>query len=134
MTAIEKAGYTKEIKIAMDVASSEFLTPEGQYNLDFKSDAKPSPEDLLSGAALGQMYQDLCQEFPIVSIEDPFDQDDWTGYSAFQASMGSEIQIVGDDLLCSNPTRIAEAIEKKACNALLLKVYVVLPLNPNPST
>ena len=76
----------------------------------------------LTGAELGNLYKDLCAKYPIVSIEDPFDQDDWENYSAFQAAMGNKIQIVGDDLLVTNPKRIEEAARKKACNALLLKV------------
>ena len=61
---------------------------------------------------------DFCR---FVSIEDPFDQDDWESYTAFQEKIGEKIQIVGDDLLVTNPKRVTAAIEKKACNALLLK-------------
>ena len=68
------------------------------------------------------MYEDFCTEYPVISIEDPFDQDDWESYSKFQADIGDATQIVGDDLLVTNPKRVAVAIEKKACNALLLKV------------
>ena len=67
------------------------------------------------------MYRSFTEDFPVVSIEDPFDQDDWETYAKFQASMG-QTQIVGDDLLVTNPTRIVTAIEKKACSGLLLKV------------
>ncbi|RLN72800.1 hypothetical protein BBJ28_00021324 [Nothophytophthora sp. Chile5] len=119
MTAIGRAGYDGKIGIGMDVASSEFYTAEGKYDLDFKTEGAT---DLLTGEELGQLYQDLAKEFPIVSIEDPFDQDDWPHYSAFTKSIGEKVQIVGDDLLCTNPKRIATALEKSACNALLLKV------------
>ena len=68
-----------------------------------------------------QVYRSFTEDFPVVSIEDPFDQDDWETYAKFQASMG-QTQIVGDDLLVTNPTRIVTAIEKKACSGLLLKV------------
>jgi enolase len=68
------------------------------------------------------LYKDLCQKYPIVSIEDPFEQDDWANYTAFNAAMSKNIQIVGDDLLVTNVKRIEEAVQKKACNALLLKV------------
>ncbi|KAG2783408.1 Enolase [Phytophthora cactorum] len=119
MTAINHAGYDGKIGIGMDVASSEFLTKDGKYDLDFKTEGST---DLLTGEELGQLYKDLAKEFPIISIEDPFDQDDWTHYSSFTAGIGEKVQIVGDDLLCTNPKRIATALDKKACNALLLKV------------
>ncbi|XP_009337665.2 LOW QUALITY PROTEIN: enolase 1, chloroplastic [Pyrus x bretschneideri] len=117
--AIEKAGYTGKIKIGMDVAASEFLTKEGKYDLNFKK----QPNDrahVLSPPNLGELYKEFIKEFPIVSIEDPFDQDDWSSWSSLQSSV--DIQLVGDDLLVTNPTKIAEAIQKKACNGLLLKV------------
>jgi len=66
--------------------------------------------------------ESLCKKFPFVSVEDPFDQDDFEAYSKMEARMGKDYQIVGDDLLVTNPTRIKLAIEKKMCNALLLKV------------
>lgn len=68
------------------------------------------------------MYKEWARDYPIVSIEDPFDQDDFGSYGALTAEIGSQVQIVGDDLLVTNPTRIQKALEKKACNALLLKV------------
>ncbi|TDH73768.1 hypothetical protein CCR75_003644 [Bremia lactucae] len=119
MTAIHRAGYDGKIGIGMDVASSEFCTSEGNYDLDFKT---KTSTDILSGDELGALYQNLVTEFPIVSIEDPFDQDDWLHYASLTATIGDRVQIVGDDLLCTNPTRIATALEHKACNALLLKV------------
>lgn len=120
MTAIEKAGYSGQVKIGMDVASSEFYTESGHYDLDFKSSG--AAKQLLTGDELAQLYVDLVNEFPIVSIEDPFDQDDWAHYSAFTSRIGANVQVVGDDLLCTNPKRIATALDTKACNALLLKV------------
>ncbi|RHY01398.1 hypothetical protein DYB25_005894 [Aphanomyces astaci] len=120
MLAIEKAGYTGKIGIGMDVASSEFYTESKHYDLNFKNPG--SKEAPLTGEQLGQLYKDLAKEFPIISIEDPFDQDDWEHYSAFTAAIGTDVQVVGDDLLCTNPTRIAKAVGIKACNALLLKV------------
>jgi len=77
---------------------------------------------IVSTDALSSVYKTFIGEFPIVSIEDGFDQDDWEGWSKFTAEVGEKIQIVGDDLLVTNPKRIKDAIEKKACNALLLKV------------
>lgn len=95
--------------------------PDGRYDLDFKNKGGTQQ---LTGQELGQLYQDLASKYPIVSIEDPFDQDDWAHYSPFTAAVGESVQVVGDDLLVTNPARIAEAGEKKACNALLLKVCV----------
>jgi enolase len=119
--AIEKAGYTGKIKIGMDVAAAEFYTADKMYDLDFKTEnndgsMKKTGEEMIA------MYKEFCSEYPIVSIEDPFDQDDWEGYTAFTASVGSSTQVVGDDLLVTNPKRIQTGIDKKACNALLLKV------------
>lgn len=120
VTAIEKAGYTGKIAIGMDVAASEFLE-SGKYNLDFKNE-KAADSSKISEEELLAVYADMVKHYPIVSIEDPFDQDDWAGYTKMQAALGGQIQIVGDDLLVTNPKRIATALEKVACNALLLKV------------
>jgi enolase len=121
MEAIKRAGYEKEIVIGMDVASSEFLTADGMYDLDFKTENNDGSQKI-TGHELGEMYKDLAKNYPIVSIEDPYDQDDWANYTAFTAAVGTDIQVVGDDLLVTNPAKITEAKEKKACNALLLKV------------
>uniref|UniRef100_A0A8C2N829 phosphopyruvate hydratase n=1 Tax=Capra hircus TaxID=9925 RepID=A0A8C2N829_CAPHI len=115
--AIDKAGYTEKIVIGMDVAASEFYR-DGKYDLDFKSPADPSR--YITGDQLGALYQDFVRDYPVVSIEDPFDQDDWAAWSKFTANVG--IQIVGDDLTVTNPKRIERAVEEKACNCLLLKV------------
>lgn len=123
MEAIIKAGYEKEVKIGMDVAASEFLTKDGNYDLDFKTTGPSKKTDqIISPAALADVYKDLCTKYPIVSIEDPFDQDDWAGYTSFTSDVGVATQVVGDDLLVTNVERIKEAANKKACNALLLKV------------
>lgn len=119
MDAIEKAGYTGKIKIGMDVAASEFLTKDGRYDLNFKNQPNDG-SDVLTAQSLCELYKEFVRDFPIVSIEDPFDQDDWSSWASLQSSV--DIQLVGDDLLVTNPKRIAEAIKKKACNALLLKV------------
>lgn len=119
MSAIEKAGYLDKVKIGMDVASSEFLTKDGKYDLDFKN---PGGKQQLTGPELIQLYKDLASKYPVVSIEDPFDQDDWENYTLFTKDIGTKVQVVGDDLLVTNPKRIKEAAQKKACNALLLKV------------
>ncbi|KAI3463799.1 hypothetical protein Pfo_020462 [Paulownia fortunei] len=119
MDAIEKAGYTGKIKIGMDVAASEFLTKDGKYDLNFKKQPNDGAH-VLPAQSLGDLYKEFVRDFPIVSIEDPFDQDDWSSWSSLQSSVG--IQLMDDDLLVTNPKRIAEAIQKKACNALLLKI------------
>ncbi|KAF9260831.1 enolase [Marasmius fiardii PR-910] len=116
--AIKKAGYEGKIKIALDVASSEFYK-DGKYDLDFKN-ANSDPTKWITGIELAELYLKYVEKYPIVSIEDPFDQDDWEAWTHFTKKSG--IQIVGDDLTVTNPTRIKTAIEKKACNGLLLKV------------
>ncbi|KAK9117886.1 hypothetical protein Scep_015979 [Stephania cephalantha] len=117
--AIEKAGYTGKIKIGMDVAASEFFMKDGRYDLDFKKQPNDGAH-VLTADRLCELYKEFVRDFPIVSIEDPFDQDDWSSWASLQSS--TDIQLVGDDLLVTNPKRISEAIQKKACNGLLLKV------------
>ncbi|XP_047492734.1 enolase isoform X5 [Penaeus chinensis] len=117
--SIEKAGYTGKIEIGMDVAASEFYKGENIYDLDFKT-ANNDGSQKITGDQLRDLYMEFCNEFPIVSIEDPFDQDDWENWT--KMTSGTSIQIVGDDLTVTNPKRIATAVEKKACNCLLLKV------------
>ena len=117
---MREAGHEGKVAFAMDVAASE-LFQDGKYNLDFKS-STPNPDNIWTGEQLAAYYQQLTQEFPIVSIEDPFDQDDFTSYARLTAAVGGPIQVVGDDLLVTNPTRIQTAIDNAACNALLLKV------------
>lgn len=121
--AIAAAGFEGRMKLAMDVAASELYTKEakGGYDLNFKV----QPNDgkaVLSGAALLELYAGFAAKYPIVSIEDPFEQDDWKHWAAITAKLGAGVQIVGDDLLCTNPARIATGIRDKACGALLLKV------------
>jgi enolase len=116
--AIEKAGYTGKIKIAMDVAASEFCK-DGKYDLDFKNPEEDVGRHITSDA-LSDIYRGFVKDFPVVSIEDSHDQDDWEGWSKLTADV--DCQIVGDDLTVTNPARVKDAIEKKSCNALLLKV------------
>jgi enolase len=75
-----------------------------------------------TGTELLDIYKDFISNYPVISIEDPFDQDDWETYGQLTSAIGTDTQIVGDDLLVTNPERIKVAIEKKSCNALLLKV------------
>ena len=118
--AIEKAGHLEEIdiKISMDCAASEFYD-DGLYDLNFKD---PIQENKITSEELSEMYAKFIKDFSVVSIEDTFDQDDWEAYTKFTAEFGDKTQNVVDDLLVTNPKRIAKAIEEKACNALLLKV------------
>ncbi|CAA6663378.1 unnamed protein product [Spirodela intermedia] len=127
--AIEKAGYTGKVVIGMDVAASEFYNDKDQtYDLNFKEEcfryllAEQRRLTEISGDSLKDVYKSFVADYTIVSIEDPFDQDDWTHYAKMTAEIGDKVQIVGDDLLVTNPTRVAKAINEKSCNALLLKV------------
>uniref|UniRef100_A0A8C0K3D2 phosphopyruvate hydratase n=1 Tax=Canis lupus dingo TaxID=286419 RepID=A0A8C0K3D2_CANLU len=115
--AIGKAGYTDKVVIGMDVAASEFFR-SGKYDLDFKSPDDPSR--YITPDQLADLYKSFIRDYPVVSIEDPFDQDDWEAWQKFTASAG--IQVVGDDLTVTNPKRISKAVGEKSCNCLLLKV------------
>jgi len=120
--AIKDAGHTGKVKLAMDVAASEFYISEDQtYNLGFKVDP-PDASLVKSMSDMMAFYKDIISKYPIVSIEDPFDQDHWEGYTEIVKEMGDAVQIVGDDNLVTNPKRIAYCKERKASNALLLKV------------
>ncbi|GLV32417.1 Enolase [Carabus blaptoides fortunei] len=116
--AIAKAGYTGKVDIGMDVAASEFHK-DGMYDLDFKN-PNSDKSQWLTPDKLTDLYQEFIKEFPIVSIEDPFDQDHWDAWTNITAK--TTIQIVGDDLTVTNPKRIQTAVDKKSCNCLLLKV------------
>merc|ERR1712183_808496 len=120
MQAANDAGYSDKISVGLDVASSEFkVDGKDAYDLDFKS-TNGDPAMVLSGDDMVDFYQKLIADYPIVTIEDPFDQDDWENWS--KITDATDIQIVGDDLTVTNPLKIQEAIEKKSCNCLLLKV------------
>jgi len=120
--AIEAAGYTGKVKIGMDVAASEFWLDEKKvYDLDFKTENNDGSQ-CKDGEALTGLYKEFVEQYPMVSIEDPFDQDDFDSYKKMTELVGAGCQIVGDDLLVTNPTRVKKAIDEKACNALLLKV------------
>jgi len=118
--AIEAAGYKGKMNIAMDVASSEFYKEDAKkYDLDFKNPDSDKSK-WVTYEQLADQYKKLSEKYPIVSIEDPFAEDDWEAWSYFFKT--SDFQLVGDDLTVTNPKRIKKAIELKACNALLLKV------------
>merc|ERR1712008_607033 len=122
MEAIKKSGHDGKVKIGTDVAASEFFIEKTkQYDLDFKN-PDSAPEMKKSVPELIEYYKSWLSKYPFVSIEDPFDQDDWDAYKMFMDAVGSSQQIVCDDLLVTNPTRVKKALEVGACNALLLKV------------
>eukprot|EP01084_Bolivina_argentea_P196760 337290_1 len=128
MEAVKLAGYTDKIVLGTDAAASEFCTKdkekeEFKYNLDkwVKKDEE-SKDEGLDSAGLSKFYKGLIEKYPLESVEDGHDEDDWKGWGEFLKDMGDKIQIVGDDLLVTNPTRIEKAIKEGACNALLLKV------------
>ena len=112
--AIEKAGYSvgSQVALAMDVAATEFFA-DGKY--DFEGSK-------LTSAEMVNYYRGLLDSYPLVSIEDAFSEDDWDGWAAITRDMGSRVQLVGDDLFVTNPTRLARGIEAKTANALLVKV------------
>ncbi|MDY6049749.1 MAG: phosphopyruvate hydratase [Corynebacterium sp.] len=115
--AIEKAGLKvgEDVALALDVASSEFYK-DGKYHFE---GGEHTAEEMV------QVYRELIEKYPIVSIEDPLQEDDWEGYTKLTAEIGDKVQIVGDDFFVTNPKRLAEGIEKKAANALLVKVNQV---------
>ncbi len=116
LEAIEKCGYKPgdDIAIAFDGAASE-LMEGGKYFLR-KQDRK------LSSAELIDLWEEWVNQYPIVSIEDGLDQDDWEGWRMLHARLGDRVQLVGDDLLVTNVTRLARAIEEEACNSILIKL------------
>jgi enolase len=122
-SAIKSAGHVGLVKIGMDCAASEFYVEKTKkYDLHFKDERLSKEVPHVTSAELYKIYEGYTNKYPIVSIEDPFDQDDWEGYQHMTAKLGTKVQVVGDDLLVTNPQRIATGIEKKSCNALLLKV------------
>ena len=98
--------------MALDVASSEFFK-DGKYH--FEGGEHTAEE-------MAKVYEELVAKYPIVSIEDPLQEDDWEGYTKLTETIGDKVQIVGDDFFVTNPARLQEGIDKKAANALLVKV------------
>jgi enolase len=120
MQAIEKAGYKagSQIAVALDVASSEFFK-NGKYEFNEKALGSCGSEQLV------EYYRGLAKEFPLVSIEDGFAEDDWTGWQSVTRQLGSNIQLVGDDLFVTQVSRLKQGIEQKAANAILIKLNQV---------
>lgn len=116
MKSIEAAGYKPEqdIAIALDSASTEFYK-DGKYHLEGEG-------KILTSDQMIRYYEDLCSRYPIVSIEDGLAEDDWEGWTALTAALGSRVQLVGDDLYVTNAKRLKRGIEEKAGNAVLVKV------------
>ncbi|MCA1819181.1 MAG: phosphopyruvate hydratase [Halobacteriales archaeon] len=116
-TAVEAAGYAigKDILLALDVAATELYDPK-KKTYDFGEDGTKSLDRTLD------FYEKLTDQFPIVSIEDGLSEDDHDGWAALTERLGRHIQVVGDDLFVTNPTRLAEGIERKEANAILVKV------------
>ncbi len=114
MEAIKDAGYHagKDIFLALDVAATE-LYEGGKYRWEGSQ---------ISAGDLGKIYSQWSKDFPLVSVEDGFSEDDWDGWKAFMLIEGSRLQVVGDDLFVTNPERVARGIKEKAANALLVKV------------
>ena len=114
--AVEVAGYSlgDDVVLALDAAATEFCA-EGIYQL--KGEGRS-----LNSAEMVDMWADLCTRYPIVSVEDPLDEDDWQGFVDLTARIGDSVQVVGDDLFVTNPARLGKGIQMKAGNAILVKV------------
>ena len=114
MEAIAKAGFTpgKDIALGLDVAATEFFE-NGSYRFEGRD---------LSSAELIAYYSELVAAYPLITIEDPLSEDDWTGWEAITAELGEKVQIVGDDLFVTNPKRLADGIQRHAGNSILVKV------------
>lgn len=112
--AVEKAGYKmgSDIGLAMDVAATEFYK-DGSYHFEGSN---------LSATEMIDYYQGLLDSYPLLSIEDPLSEDDWSGWTDITKAMGASVQLVGDDLFVTNPTRLAQGISQGCANALLVKV------------
>ena len=123
MDAIVKAGYQpgkdKDFAIAMDCASSELFDEGEKKGYKFW---KSNPGKLFSADEMIELFAGWAAKYPIISIEDALDQDDWTGYTKLTNRLGKTVQIVGDDFFVTNPKRLAEGITKGACNSILVKV------------
>lgn len=123
MLAIEKSGYMGKVKIAVGVGASKFYDADSKkYDFHWKNKEKKR-KNMLTHEELGLQLKSWLDKYPLVSFEDPFDQDDWDGYRCFTALVGDNVQVAGDDLLVTNPKRITKAQEgEPAVNALLLKL------------
>jgi enolase len=123
LDAVDKAGYSsgrgKDFAIALDCASSELFDEGDKKGYKFW---KSNPDKLFSSQEMIALFSDWASKYPIVSIEDPLDQDDWDGYAAITKALGDTVQIVGDDFFVTNPERLAKGIAQGSCNSILVKV------------
>ncbi|KAL5545651.1 hypothetical protein UlMin_005338, partial [Ulmus minor] len=119
-TIISETNLKGKIVIGVDAAASEFYAID-TYNLSFKEEDWDAAQEI-SGDVLKDIYKLFVKEYPIVSLEDPFDNEDWENYTKLTSEIGQEVQIMGADLLVTHPKRIEQAIKKKTCNTLLLKM------------
>jgi enolase len=123
LDAIDKAGYKtgrdQDFALAIDCASSELFDEGEKKGYKFW---KSNPDKLFSAEDMIGLFSDWVNKYPIISIEDPLDQDDWAGYTQITKALGGKIQIVGDDLFVTNPERLAEGIAKGCTNSILVKV------------
>ncbi|MCZ6587874.1 MAG: phosphopyruvate hydratase [Alphaproteobacteria bacterium] len=128
LKAIEVAGYKPgdDVYLALDAAASEFFA-DGVYNLSGEGKKLGSPE-------MAAYLKDLCDRFPIISIEDGMDEDDWEGWRTLTELLGDRIQLVGDDLFVTNPTRLRDGITKGVANAILIKVNQIGTLSETLET
>ena len=121
MQAIEKAGYKPgaDIVIALDCASSELYDAGERKGYKFW---KSEPSKLFTADQMIELFKDWINKYPIVSIEDPLDQNDWEGYARMTKELGNKIQIVGDDFFVTNTKRLERGIAEGACNSILIKL------------
>ncbi|MFS8901953.1 phosphopyruvate hydratase [Synechococcus sp. B60.1] len=126
MTAIERAGYKpgEDIALALDVAANELLQ-DGQYHFEGKA---------RSAEQMVDYYEQLLANYPIVSLEDGLAEEDWAGWQAMTARLGSRVQLVGDDLFVTNPARLQKGIDSGAANAILIKLNQIGTLTETVST
>lgn len=118
MQAIDDAGYAGKVDLALDVAASEFYKND-MYDLGVKSEN----QDEKTVSEMIDLYSDICVKYPIISIEDPFDQEDFSAFAQLRERLSDrKVQVMGDDLTVTSPKRIQHAIDQKSCNALLLKL------------
>ncbi|MDO8757426.1 MAG: phosphopyruvate hydratase [Elusimicrobiota bacterium] len=110
--SIKEGGYESKVRLALDCAASEYYK-DGRYTLEGKA---------LSSAEIADVYASWASKYGIVSIEDPLDQDDWTGWKNMTAQLGDRLRLIGDDLFVTNPERLARGIKEKSANAILIKL------------
>jgi len=122
--AIDKAGYKGKIYVGSDPAASEFYDKERKvYNLDFKKPKdKQDPSRCLTPQQLVDFWSKTSKEFPIKLLEDPFDENDFAGHAKLTLAIGADVEVVGDDLYCTNPAIVSKGIKLASTNAMLLKV------------